>query len=151
PVLEWIADAALVVHTIEEYRVVPWGPNADEMWELGKLTSERLGVLLKVHRSGRRYGVDLEGRRSEPDRHFLLDGLTTKSWHDVIVFEAVVGPFFRVFLESFFRSSVPEVNTLVRELWEESQRFIRFGQARMARAMENGERAEIEAAVEKWL
>ena len=66
------------MHTIEEYRVVPWGPNADEMWELGKLTSERLGVLLKVYRAGRRYGLALEERPHEPDRHFMLDGLTTK-------------------------------------------------------------------------
>jgi 1,2-phenylacetyl-CoA epoxidase catalytic subunit len=121
------------------------------MWELGKLTSERLGVLLKVYRAGRRYGLALEERQSEPDHHFVLDGLTAKSWHDVIVFEAVVGPFFRLFLESFFRSSASDVDSLVRELWEESQRFIRFGQARMARAMEKGERAEIETALEKWL
>lgn len=150
-VLEWIADSALVVHTIEEYRVVPWGPNADEMWELGKLTSERLGVLLKVYRAGRRYGLSLEEGAVLAERNFQLDGLTAKSWHDVVVFESVVGPFFRLFLESFFRSSVAEVDGLSRELWEESQRFIRFGQARMARALANGERAEVQTALERWL
>lgn len=149
--LEWIADAALVVHTIEEYRVVPWGPNADEMWELGKLTSERLGVLLKVYRLARGYGLAFETRAAQPDRHFLLDGSKAKSWHDVVVFESVVGPFLRVFYESFFRSSAADLGKLARELWEESQRFIRFGQARMAKALAVGERTEVEAALEKWL
>ncbi|HEV7865362.1 MAG TPA: hypothetical protein VGR20_21880, partial [Acidimicrobiia bacterium] len=55
------------------------------------------------------------------------------------------------FYESFFRSAVPEIHTLARELWEETQGFIRFGQARMARALAAGERPEIEAAVETWL
>jgi|GEM_PF-4087813 len=150
-VLEWMADATSVVHTIEEYRVVPWGPNADEMWELGKLTSERLGTLLKVHRVGRRYGLVLEDAGSRPERHFLLDGLTAKSWHDVIVFEAVVGPFFRLFLESFFRSSVADLDGLTRDLWTESQRFIRFGQARTARALAGGDRVELQSALERWL
>jgi 1,2-phenylacetyl-CoA epoxidase catalytic subunit len=150
-VLEWMADAALVVHTIEEYRVVPWAPNANEMWELGKLSSERLGILMKIYRAARSYGLAFESRAEQPDRHFRLDGVTAKSWHDVIVFEAIVGPFFRVFYESFFRSSAADVDTLSRELWEESQRFIRFGQARTARAVAAGERADIQAALEKWL
>jgi hypothetical protein len=150
-VLEWVTDATLVVHAIEEYRVVPRGLNADEMWELGKLTSERLGLLLKVYRIARRYGLAFEDRKEEPHRQFLLDGTKVESWHDAVVFEALVGPFFRLFYESFFRSVSSDVDALVRDLWEEAQRFIRFGQSRMAAALGRDERLEIEAAVEKWL
>ena len=149
--LEWIADASLVVHTIEENMVVTWAPNPDEMWELGKLCSERIGLTLKVNRLARRHGCDLEQRFTEPERHFLLGGGTVKSWHEAIVFESVVGPFYRLFFESFFRSGDAAVDKLVRELWQESQRFIRFGQGRVALAMAQGQQSEIGEAVEKWL
>lgn len=150
-VLEWMIDATLVVHTIEEYRVVPLGPNADEMWELGKLSSERLGLLQKAYRAARRCGLAFDERQDRSGRHFLLDGNKAESWHDAVVFEAVVGPFFRLFYESFFRSASSDIETVARELWDQTQQFIRFGQARMATALGREQRTEIEAAVEKWL
>jgi hypothetical protein len=148
---EWTADASLAVHTIEENMIVSWGPNADEMWELGKLCSERIGLTLKVNRVARRHGWDLERRFCDPERHFLLGGSKAKSWHEAIVFEATVGPFYRLFFESFFRSSDSQLDALVRDLWQDSQRFIRFGQARVGLAMSQGQESDIAEAVEKWL
>ena len=148
--LEWFSDAAAVVNHTGEAPFVPSAPDADSMWELGKLCSERIGLIVTVNRAGRRQGIALDAR-TELDRHFLLRNTQIKTWPDVLVFEAIVGPFFRLFFESFFRSASADLDALAHELWEHSQRFIRFGQAHLAKALGGPGHRELEEALERWL
>lgn len=151
--LAWLADATLVVHTGGEPRVVPSAPDANEMWELGKLCSERIGLFVQVCRVARRHGcAPRDHRERHPDSHFALGGNTMRSWDEVMIFEAVVGPFFRLFYESFMPSADAELGALAQTLWRGSQSFIRFGQARVSREMARGERVgELQLALDKWL
>lgn len=148
----WIADATLLVHTVEELRVVPFAPRADDMWELGKLCSERMGVYQKVNRAARSASIPIAGRERDRSRHFQMGGRAVASWVEALMVEVVVGPYFRLFFESFLRSSDQRVADLAHAAWQDSQPFIRFGQARIARAMEAGDaEAEFQAALDRWL
>lgn len=148
----WLADATLLVHTVEETRVIPIAPRSDDMWELGKICSERMGLFQKVNRLARRHGRPLEGRERDPGRHFLLGGTRATSWEEALVVEAVVGPYFRLFYESFLRATRGELVEIAKVLWYDSQPFIRFGQARIARSIEaGGSTAPFQAALDKWL
>jgi 1,2-phenylacetyl-CoA epoxidase catalytic subunit len=150
--LRWLADATLLVHTVEETRVIPIAPRADDMWELGKLCSERMGLFQKVNRVARRHGERFEGRERDAGRHFLLGGARVLSWEEALTVEVIVGPYFRLFFESFLRASNVELAETAKVLWYESQPFIRFGQARIARSIETGGSTEpFQAAVDKWL
>lgn len=149
--LEWLADATLLVHTTAEARVVPTAPHARDMWELGKLCSDRMALFQKVARSARAAAHPLSTRHLDESRQFLFGGATAESWHEVLLVEAVVGPYFRLFYESFLRATHPGLAGLAKELWADSQSFIRFGQARVARAMAAGESDQIQAALDKWL
>lgn len=150
--LRWLADATLIAQTIEEARVVPIAPTSDDMWELGKLCSEHMGLSQKVNRAARAAGISFAGRERDDSRRFLLADKKVTDWYEALVVEAVVGPFFRLFYESFLRGSEPRFTALVKTLWAESQPFIRFGQARIARVIESGGSIEkFQAAVDKWL
>jgi 1,2-phenylacetyl-CoA epoxidase catalytic subunit len=150
--LRWLADATLLVHTVQETLVIPIAPRADDMWELGKLCSERMGLYQKVNRLARRHGEAFEGRERDTGRHFLLGGTTVSSWEEALVVETVVGPYFRLFYESFLRSSDTELADIAKVLWYDSQPFIRFGQARIARVIETGgSTAPFQDALDKWL
>jgi hypothetical protein len=147
----WVIDATAVVHTINQVAVVPRGPDPDEMWELGKLCADRLGLLVRVNRCSRRHGVSVEERLTRPDRHFLCHGLRLASWEEAVVVEGLLGPFWRLFFESFLNSGDDALDELVRELWTASQGFIRFGQARLAQLLAPGESVAVEAALERWM
>lgn len=157
--LQWLADAALVVHTVEEARVVPNAPCSEDMWDLGKLCSERMGLYQKVNRLGRSRGRPLAGRERDLTRHFMLGRQRAKSWEDVLVLEAVVGPAYRLFFESFLRCSDAALAALAKDLWHQSQVFIRFGQVRLARAIGSGDirsggetaLESFQSAVDTWL
>lgn len=150
--LHWVIDATAVVHTIDELAMVPRGPHPDEMWELGKLCADRLGLLVRVNRCSRRHGVTVEERLARPDRHFLCSGFRLASWEETVVVEALLGPFWRLFFESFLNSADGPLDELVRDLWTASQGFIRFGQARLSQllAADDGSVA-VAAALERWL
>jgi hypothetical protein len=148
--LSWLADAASIVQTSGELKVVPWCPTPDKMWELGKLCGDRLGLYQKVNRVARQYGQSLESAPADRPRPFLLGGVQVTSWAEVLVLEAVVGPFYRLFYESFLRSSDQDIAELADALWRGSQLFIRFGQAELAIAL--GEDPEpFQAAVDTLL
>lgn len=146
----WLIDASVVVHTIGEPAVVPRGPHPDEMWELGKVCADRLGLVVRLNRLARRHGVSVEDRLARPDRHFLCSGLRLASWEEAIVVEALCGAFWRLFFESFMNSAESELDEIVRELWTASQQFIRYGQARLAQLLGGGG-SVVEAAVDRWL
>jgi 1,2-phenylacetyl-CoA epoxidase catalytic subunit len=148
--LRWLIDASVVVHTIGEPAVVPRGPHPDEMWELGKVCADRLGLVVRLNRLARRHGVSVEDRLARPDRHFLCSGLRLASWEEAIVVEALSGAFWRLFFESFMNSAESELDEIVRELWTASQQFIRYGQARLAQLLGGGGPV-VEAAVDRWL
>jgi 1,2-phenylacetyl-CoA epoxidase catalytic subunit len=148
----WLADATLLVHTVEEARVIPIAPRADDMWELGKLCSERMGLFQKVNRVARSHGRPLVGRERDASRHFLLGGNKLTSWEEALVTEVVVGHYFRLFFESFLRASNEQLGELAKTLWHESQPFIRFGQARISRVLAaGGDIDAFQAGVDKWL
>jgi 1,2-phenylacetyl-CoA epoxidase catalytic subunit len=147
----WVVDATAVVHTINQVAIVPRAPHPDEMWELGKLCADRLGLLVRVNRCSRRHGVTVEERITRPDRHFLCRGLRLTSWEETVVVEGLLGPFWRLFFESFLNSADDALDELVRELWTAAQGFIRFGQARLAQLLAPGESAAVEAALERWM
>jgi len=149
---QWVIDATAVVHTIDQVAMVPRGPHPDEMWELGKLCADRLGLLVRVNRCSRRHGVTVEERLARPDRHFLCSGFRLTSWEETVVVEALLGPFWRLFFESFLNSADGHLDELVRELWTASQGFIRFGQARLSQLLADGDGSvAVPAAVERWL
>jgi 1,2-phenylacetyl-CoA epoxidase catalytic subunit len=147
----WLIDASVVVHTVGEPAVVPRGPHPDEMWELGKVCADRLGLVVRLNRLARRHGVSAEDRLARPDRHFLCSGLRLASWEEAIVAEALSGVFWRLFFESFMNSAEVEIDGVVRELWTASQQFIRYGQARLAQLVGGDGAPAVEAAVDRWL
>ena len=150
---EWLADAALLGHTTGEVKVVPRCPTADDMWDLGKLCSSRMGLYQKVARTTRRHGRRLDARVDDPNRHFLLAGQQVSTWEEVLVLEAVVGSYFRLFAESFLRSSDLDIAEVAKAIWHESHLLIRFGQSRLARCISDGGAGldAIQAAVDKLL
>jgi hypothetical protein len=148
--LLWLGDATSIVQASGQLKVVPWCPTPDKMWELGKLCGDRLGLFQKVNRVARQHGRPLETFDAGRVRHFQLGGEQATSWPEVLVLEAVLGPYFRLLFESFLRSSDREIAALADSLWRASQLFIRFGQAEIAIAI-GDDPPMFQAAVDKLL